>query len=110
MKIGTIMVRVPEKVKAGEIFKVLSLAQHPMDTGLVKNKKTGKIIPEWIINKVDIYYDKRIIMTCDYGIAISTDPFLAFYVKAIDRTASLDFVMRDTKENIYKKSVSINVG
>lgn len=109
MKIGTIMVRVPETVKEGEVFKVLSLAQHPMDTGLVKNKKTGKIIPEWIIDKVDIYYDRRIITTCNYGIAVSSDPFLSFYIKAGNRTAPLEFIMRDTRGNVYKKTVAINV-
>ncbi len=109
MKIGTIMVRVPRKVKKGKAFKVLSLTDHPMDTGLLKNPKTGKIIPKWIIDKVDIYYDKKIITTCNYGVAISADPFLAFYVKAGNKTAPLDFVMYDTKGNVYKKSISIRV-
>ena len=80
MKLGTILVRVPRKVKKGQIFKVMSITKHPMDTGLVKNPKTGKIIPMWIINKVDIYYDKKLVTTCDYGIAISANPFFAFYL------------------------------
>ncbi|HEC25513.1 MAG TPA: thiosulfate oxidation carrier complex protein SoxZ [bacterium] len=109
MKIGTILVRVPGSVEKGKIFKVMSLTHHPMDTGLRKNKKTGKIIPKWIINKVDVYYDKRLITRCNYGIAISANPFLVFDVKAGNKTAPLDFVMYDTKGNIYKKSVSINV-
>ena len=50
MKIGSIMIRVPRKVKKGEIFKVMSITKHPMDTGLVKNPKTGKIIPMWIMD------------------------------------------------------------
>ncbi len=108
MKIGTIMVRVPRKVKKGEIFKVMSITRHPMDTGLVKNPKTGKIIPMWIINKVDIYYDKKLVTACDYGIGISANPFLAFYLKA-DKKAPLEFVMYDTHHNIYKKTVTINV-
>ncbi len=108
MKIGTIMVRVPRKVKKGKNFKVLTLTEHPMNTGLVKNSKTGKIIPEWIINKVNIFYDKKLITTCNYGIGIAANPFLAFYVKA-EKSASLDFVMHDNKGNVYKKSVLINV-
>jgi sulfur-oxidizing protein SoxZ len=108
MKIGTIMVRVPSKVKKGNGFKVMTLTAHPMDTGLVKNPKTGRITPMWIINKVDIFYDKRLVTTCHYGIGIAANPFLEFYVKA-EKTGPLDFVMYDTKGNIYKKSVLINV-
>ena len=108
MKLGTILVRVPSRVKMGKIIKVLSLTKHPMDTGLVKNPKTGKIIPMWIINKVDIYYDKKLITTCHYGTGISANPFLAFYLKA-DKKAPLEFVMYDTRHNVYKKTVMINV-
>ena len=34
-----------------EIGDTKSLLNHPMDTGLVTNSKTGKIIPEYFINK-----------------------------------------------------------
>ena len=107
MKIGEILVRVPHKVKKGRIIKILSLTKHPMDTGLVKNPKTGKKIPRWIIYKVNIFYDKRLITTCHYGIGIAANPFLSFYIKA-DKKAPLEFVMYDTKGNIYKKTVMIN--
>ncbi len=108
MKLGAILVRIPRKVKAGQVFKVMSITKHPMDTGLVKNPKTGKIIPMWIINKVEIYYDKKLITTCDYGIAISANPFLAFYLKA-DKKAPLEIVEYDTHHNVYKKTVMVNV-
>ena len=108
MKLGTILVRIPRKVKKGQIFKVMSITKHPMDTGLVKNPKTGKKIPKWIINKVDIYYGKKLVTTCDYGIGISANPFLAFYLRA-DKKAPLEFVMYDTHHNIYKKTVMVNV-
>ena len=35
-------VKVPKKVKKGEIFQVKTLTTHKMETGLRKNKKTGK--------------------------------------------------------------------
>ncbi len=108
MKLGTILVRVPGRVKKGKIIKVLSLIKHPMDTGLVKNPKTGKIIPMWIINKVDVYYDKKLITVCHYGTGIASNPFLAFYLKA-DKKAPLEFVMYDTHHNVYKKTVTIDV-
>ena len=107
MKIGEILVRVPHKVKKGRIIKILSLTKHPMNTGLVKNPKTGKIIPKWIIYKVDIFYDKRLITTCHYGIGIAANPFLSFYIKA-DKKAPLEFIMYDNEGNIYKKSVMID--
>ena len=35
-------VRVPKKIKKGEVFEVKTLVEHPMETGMRKEKKTGK--------------------------------------------------------------------
>ena len=49
-------VKVPKSVKKGQVFEVKSLISHKMETGLRKNKKTGKKIPRNIINKFTVNY------------------------------------------------------
>ncbi|RMD46363.1 MAG: thiosulfate oxidation carrier complex protein SoxZ, partial [Aquificota bacterium] len=43
----------PRRYKKGDIVRVDSIIMHPMNTGFMKNKKTGKIIPADYINSVE---------------------------------------------------------
>jgi len=44
-RLGRAIVRVPRKISKGQVFKVQMVITHPMETGLRKDKKTGKLIP-----------------------------------------------------------------
>ncbi len=46
-------IKVRAKVKKGEA-KVKCLISHPMETGLRKDKKTGKLIPAHFIQEVEL--------------------------------------------------------
>jgi sulfur-oxidizing protein SoxZ len=53
---------------------------HPMETGLRKDSK-GEKIPEHFINEVTVEHNGNNILTADWGIAISKNPYLAFTFK-----------------------------
>ena len=44
-------IKVPKTAKSGETILIKTLMSHKMETGVRKNKKTGKLIPRKIINK-----------------------------------------------------------
>ncbi len=58
--------------------EVLVLVRHPMDTGLLKNKKTHQIIPAHYIQILTVAVNGHIALTMDMGIAISKDPLFGF--------------------------------
>ena len=63
---------------SGDVTTVKALIKHPMDTGLVKDKKTGKVIPAHFIQEVTCEHGSNKVMTAMWGAAISKNPYLSF--------------------------------
>ncbi len=62
----------------GDIAQVKALIKHPMETGLRKDKKTGKAIPAHFIQEVTCEHAGRKVLTGLWGTAVSTNPYLSF--------------------------------
>jgi len=60
------------------VTTVKVLISHPMDTGLQKNKKTGKKIPAHFIQEVVCKHKGTTVLTANWGPAISKNPYLSF--------------------------------
>lgn len=105
--IGRIKVRLPRTVRKGQVIAVRTLITHPMETGLRKDKKTHKKIPAYYINDVSVYYGGQLITHEDWTIAVSTNPFMTFYLKA-DKEAPLKIVWKDNKGGVYQKTLQIS--
>ncbi len=70
-------IKIRAKAKDGTVT-VKSLMNHVMETGLRKDKKTGKKIPAHFIQEVVAKVDDKIVMEAFWGIAISKNPYLSF--------------------------------
>lgn len=66
---------------AGDVTTVKALVSHPMETGLVKDKKTGQVIPAHFIQEVVCEHNGNVVMTALWGPAISKNPYLSFRFK-----------------------------
>jgi sulfur-oxidizing protein SoxZ len=66
---------------AGDATTVKALVSHPMETGLVKDKKTGQLIPAHFIQEVVCEHNGNAVMTALWGPAISKNPYLSFRFK-----------------------------
>ncbi len=73
-------IKIRAKVKNG-ITTVKTLVSHPMETGLRKNKKTGKKIPAHHVTEVNAEYNGNTVMTANWGPGISKNPYLSFKFK-----------------------------
>ncbi len=70
------------RAKAGDkVTKVSALIEHPMETGMRKNKKTGKKIPAHYIQEVVCELNGTIVLTALWGPAVSKRPFLQFKIE-----------------------------
>ena len=65
----------------GSVADVKVLIQHPMDTGLMKDKKTDKLIPAHFINQVVATLNGKVVMEAQWGVAISQNPFIGLRIK-----------------------------
>ena len=69
------------KVKAkakGSTVTVKALISHPMETGLRKDKKTGKMIPAHFVQEVKAVHNGNAVMTANWSGSISKNPYLSF--------------------------------
>jgi sulfur-oxidizing protein SoxZ len=79
---------------ADGVTTIKALISHPMDTGLVKDKKTGEAIPAHFIQEVVCKHKDTTVMTANWGAAISKNPYLSFKFTgaAAGDTVSLSWV------------------
>ena len=69
-----IKIRAKEK---GGMTQVKALMSHPMETGTRKDKK-GEFIPAHYIQEVTCKHGDKVVMTCNWGAAVSKNPYLSF--------------------------------
>ncbi len=81
----------------GDVTTVKALIQHPMDTGQVKNKKTGKLIPAHFIQEVNCEHNGTNVMNALWGPAVSKNPYLSFKFKGAKAGDTLKLSWVDNK-------------
>ena len=70
-------IKVRAKARKG-IVTVKALMNHPMETGLRKNKKTGKKIPAHHITEVNAKSGGNMVMEALWSGGISKNPYMSF--------------------------------
>lgn len=70
-------IKIRAKNKGG-VTTVKALMNHPMETGLRKDKKTGKAIPAHFIQEVTATSGGKTVMTANWSGGISKNPYIAF--------------------------------
>jgi sulfur-oxidizing protein SoxZ len=70
-------IKIRAKIKDGET-EVKCLMNHPMETGLRKDEKTGEIVPAHFIQEVVCKSKDQVVMTANWSGGVSKNPYLAF--------------------------------
>ena len=65
---------------AGEKINVRVLMSHEMESGQRKDA-AGKIVPAWFIQEITASHNGKVVMTAEWGPAVSKHPYLQFSVK-----------------------------
>jgi sulfur-oxidizing protein SoxZ len=84
-------------VSSGGRTQVQSLIRHPMDSGFVKDRKTGKPIPAHHIEVLQFELGGKTVFTAFWGPAISKDPYLKFSFKGGKKGDELKISWVDNK-------------
>lgn len=91
----------------GDLAKVRVLITHPMETGLRKDKKTGKAIPAHFIQEVKCEHNGKNIMTANWGTSISTNPYFSFFLKGAKAGDKLMISWHDNTGSSDSSEVSV---
>lgn len=70
-------IRVKASLRNG-LTTVRAIIRHPMHTGYEFDKETKKLIPAHFIENVIVHHGDNVILQCDWGRAISANPYLSF--------------------------------
>ncbi|MBO32103.1 MAG: thiosulfate oxidation carrier complex protein SoxZ [Rhodospirillaceae bacterium] len=102
-------VKVQKSAKKGDVIQIKTLVPHKMETGRRKNKKTGKKIPRMIINKVEVSFNSKPVITADLHPAISANPYFSFYAR-VEESGTFKFTWTDDKgtKMTTTKSITVN--
>ncbi len=100
-------IKVPDKIKAGEVIEVKTLISHVMETGNRKDRD-GKTIPRNIIHQFTATFDGKPVFKADLQSGISANPYLAFNVR-VPASGDLEMTWIDDAGSKIVESIRLNV-
>lgn len=81
---------------AGDKATVRVLMSHEMESGQRKDS-SGKLVPAWYINEVTASHNGKVVLTAEWGTAVSKNPFLQFAVKGAKAGDKIAVSWKDNK-------------
>ena len=96
----------PKKYKVGDTVKVDFIVIHPMDTGMQKDKKTGKIKPAHYIDNITFSFEGKPFTTMKVWESVSTNPYFSVKYKVTGKgKISVDYTDNQGEKNSKSKKV-----
>jgi sulfur-oxidizing protein SoxZ len=68
--------------KKGNVYEILVLAQHPMETGTRKDKKTKKVVPAHYIQTLVFAINGKDVASVGMGTGVSKNPLVGIRAAA----------------------------
>jgi sulfur-oxidizing protein SoxZ len=81
---------------AGDKATVRVLMAHEMESGQRKDS-AGNLVPAWFINEITATHNGKVVMTAEWGPAVSKNPFLQFTVKGAKAGDKIGVNWKDNK-------------
>jgi sulfur-oxidizing protein SoxZ len=101
--------RIRVKVKlSGDVAEVKTLMKHEMETGTRKDSKTGETVPAHYIKEVKAELNGNLVMTANWGPAVSKNPYFAFNVKGAKAGDTLTISWVDNKGETASEETTIS--
>jgi len=88
--------KIRTRTQEGQI-EVLVLVNHPMETGLRKDKASGKVIPAHFIQELTVALNGKTAVVASMGIAVSENPLLGFRFKDAKNGDKIHVAWKDNK-------------
>ena len=89
--------------------EVLVLVTHPMETGMRKDKASGKAIPAHFIQELNVELNGKLMASASLGIGVSENPLLGFRTKAAKNGDKLKISWKDNKGEVGTAEASVEL-
>lgn len=105
MSTGQVRIRLPEKIRAGEVVTVRALVTHPMEILAFKDGKPVERSYNFI-HKAEATYNGRKVFEATMTQAVSQNPFISFPVR-VDAPGVVKIIFHDTQGKSYEGQAEI---
>lgn len=108
-KIKPPKIKLPRKIKKGDIINVAVQPKYPSLTGLATIGDTDDFYrkePAVYLNEMEVFYGNEKVCTFLMSSAVSPNPRIEFPLK-IDKEATLKIVLQSNKDEIFEASKEI---
>ena len=102
-------VKVPKSAEVGDVVTIKTLLSHPMESGQRKDKKTGEIIPQDIVNYFSASFNGETFFEVDVDPAVSTNPYIEFTLK-VPGPGTVSFLWKTDNDGDFDTEKKIKVG
>ena len=89
----------PMRIRAqatGDKATIRVLMAHEMESGQRKDS-AGNLVPAWFISEVSATHNGKVVMTAEWGPAVSKNPFLQFTIKGANAGDKVGVSWKDSK-------------
>ncbi len=100
----------PMRIRAqaqGDKALVRVLMAHEMETGQ-RRDSAGKLVPAWHITEVSASHNGKVVMTTEWGPAVSKNPFLQFTIKGAKAGDKVALTWKDNKGDTRTDEASVS--
>jgi len=87
--------------------QVKAIIFHPMETGLRKDKNTGKLLPAKYIQTIVAKHNEKIVLDCKWASSISMNPFMSFSFNGGKSGDKIEIAWVDNEGQTGKGEVNI---
>ncbi len=92
---------------AGDKATIRVLMSHEMESGQRKDGP-GKLIPAWHIQDVTATLNGKVVMTAEWGPAVSKNPFLQFTIKGAKAGDKVGVTWKDNKGDTRSDEATVS--
>lgn len=103
----SIRIALPDSVSGNETFMIRTIINHPMETGL-RRDKSGLLVPVRIVERFSCRVDGEEVFAAELEPAISANPYIAFNIR-LENSADLVFEWTDTTGDQYTRQKRVEV-
>ena len=102
-------IKIPKSAKVGDVIEIKTLITHKMETGLRKDRATGKLVPRDIINSFVAKFNGEEVFRTALHPAVSANPYLSFFV-TVPGAGEFEFLWIDDTGKTWsvKKQLAVN--
>jgi sulfur-oxidizing protein SoxZ len=104
--LSTPRLRVPRAVRAGEVFEVRTLIEHPMETGIRADGSRAPVRD--ILNRMVVRVNGEVALQAELRNGTSANPYHVFFLR-LDRTSELVFTWTDERGRSASATARVTV-